>query len=126
MEKITFNITPVDLGRIDMLVEEGFYQNRSDFIRAAIRREMDCHQGDLAAKGARMPSWTAGTVRYARQDLEARAREGDKLQLYGVGNLVIEPDVPASLVEWVFGQVRWYGKIEAQPAIVRVLERKRT
>ena len=125
MEKITFNITPVDLGRVDMLVEEGFYQNRSDFIRAAVRRELDSHQGDLAAKGARLPSWTAGTVRYTRQDLETMARGSEKLDLNGVGSLVIEADVPASLVEWVFGRIRWYGTIEAQPAILRVLERKR-
>jgi len=124
MEKITFNITPVDLGRIDMLVEEGFYQNRSDFIRTCIRRELDRHQDALAAKASRAPSWVSGTVRYTRQDLEGLARESTKVDLFGTGSLVFEPDVPPSLVEWVFGQVRWYGAVDAPAQVLKVLERK--
>lgn len=124
MEKITFNITPVDLGRIDILVEEGFYQNRSDFIRSSVRRELDRHQETFAAKASRSPSWVSGSVRYTRQDLELLARESTKVDLVGAGSLVFEPDVPPSLVEWVFGEIRWYGTIEAPREILRVLERR--
>ncbi|MDP2873311.1 MAG: ribbon-helix-helix protein, CopG family [Bacillota bacterium] len=125
MEKITINIAPVDLGRIDVLVEEGFYQNRSDLIRAAIRRELDQHEAVLAAKTASSAGWSAGVVRYSRTDLERMARESQKVDVSGTGSLIIEADVPASLVEWVFGRVKWYGTVDASPAVRRVLDRKR-
>jgi Arc/MetJ-type ribon-helix-helix transcriptional regulator len=125
MEKITINITPVDLGRIDVLVDEGFYQNRSDFIRAAIRRELSQHEAVLAAKTAASPGWTAGVVRYTRADLERMARDNQKVDLTGTGSLIVEADVPASLVEWVFGRVRWYGTVDASQAVRRVLDKKR-
>ncbi len=125
MEKITINITPVDLGRIDVLVEEGFYHNRSDCIGAAMRRELDQHEAVLAAKSAASAGWSAGVVRYSRADLERLARENQKVDVSGTGSLIIEADVPASLVEWVFGRVKWYGTVEASQAVRRVLERKR-
>jgi Arc/MetJ-type ribon-helix-helix transcriptional regulator len=124
MEKITINITPVDLGRIDMLVEEGFYQNRSDFIRAAIRRELDGHDAALATKAGRFKTWETGVVRLGRGDLEAMARDNIKDDLYGLGSLIIEPDVPSSLVDWVFGRIRWYGTIEAGPQVKAVIAGK--
>lgn len=123
-EKITINITPVDLGRIDVLVDEGFYQNRSDFIRAAIRRELGLHESILAAKTA-SPGWAAGVARYTRADLERMARDNQKVDITGTGSLIIEADVPASLVEWVLGRVRWYGTVEASQAVRRVLDKKR-
>jgi len=124
MEKITINLTPVDLGRIDLLVEEGYYQNRSDFIRAAIRRELDGQEQALAARISRFDPWHAGVLRLSRQDLEEFARGSAKRDLYGLGSLIIEADVPPSLVEWVFGRVRWYGTIEASPQVKSVLSRK--
>lgn len=126
MEKITINITPVDLGRIDVLVDEGFYQNRSDFIRAAIRRELEQHEAVLASKTTAAAGWSAGVVRYTRGDLERLARENHKVDVVGIGSLTIEADVPASLAEWVFGRVKWYGPVEASPAVRRVLDRKRS
>jgi Arc/MetJ-type ribon-helix-helix transcriptional regulator len=124
LEKITINLTPVDLGRIDILVEEGFYQNRSDFIRASIRRELEGHDDAITAKAGRYPSWEAGVVRFSRQDLEALARDSAKRDLFGLGSLTIERDAPSSLVDWVFGRVRWYGPIDASSNVKSVLGRK--
>jgi Arc/MetJ-type ribon-helix-helix transcriptional regulator len=124
LEKVTINLTPVDLGRIDMLVEDGFYQNRSDCIRAGIRREIEQHQAALEARAAKSPSWATGVLRYNRAELERMAREGNKLDVTGLGTLVIEADVQPSLVEWVFGRVKWYGAVDASQAVRRVLERK--
>lgn len=124
LEKITINLTPVDVGRIDILVEEGFYQNRSDFIRAAIRRELDGHEQSLAAASRKHPSWETGVVRYSRSDLEALARSPGKRNLFGLGSLVIDQDVPASLVDWVFGKIRWYGPIDASSAVRAAISRK--
>ena len=46
-EKITINMSVVDLGKVDLLVQEGFYQNRTDFIRTAIRSQLDKHQTEM-------------------------------------------------------------------------------
>jgi Arc/MetJ-type ribon-helix-helix transcriptional regulator len=124
MEKITINLTPVDLGRIDMLVEEGFYQNRSDFIRAAIRRELESHDAVLAAKAKRHDPWHSGVLRLSRADLEQMARDASKRDLFGVGSLIVEADVPVSLVDWVFRRIRWYGAIESSAAVRAAIERK--
>lgn len=124
LEKITINLTPVDLGRIDILVEEGFYQNRSDFIRAAIRGELDEHDDAITSKATRYPNWETGVVRFTRQDLEIMARETAKRDLYGLGRLIIDGDTPASLVDWVFGKVHWYGPIEASNNVRSVIGRK--
>lgn len=126
MEKITINLTPVDLGRIDMLVEEGFYQNRSDFIRASIRRELDGHEAFLAAKAKRQEPWQTGLVRLSRAGLEKMAQDAIQRDLFGLGSLVVEADVPASLVDWVFRRIRWYGPIEATAAVRAAIERKGT
>lgn len=124
MEKITINLTPVDLGRIDMLVEEGFYQNRSDLIRAAVRRQLDEHAAALEAKAARHQDWQAGVLRFERTELEAMARENVKRDLHGVGALVFGSDVAPSLVDWVFGRIRWYGTVDGPAPVKAVVTSK--
>lgn len=124
LEKITINLTPVDLGRIDILVEEGFYQNRSDFIRAAIRGELDAHDDAISSKATRFPTWETGVVHFTRQELESMARDSAKRDLYGVGSLIFDRDVPSSLVDWVFGKIKWYGPVDATPNIKSVIGRK--
>jgi len=42
-EKMTINLGYVDLGHIDLMVQEGFYSNRTDFIRTAIRNQLERH-----------------------------------------------------------------------------------
>lgn len=126
MEKITINLTPVDLGRIDILVEEGFFQNRSDLIRAAIRKELDAHEDTLAAKAERHKDhrWVVGVLHLARRELEEMATSTTKQHLSGIGRLSIAQDVPASLVDWVFSQVHWYGTINASAPVKAVIRRK--
>jgi metal-responsive CopG/Arc/MetJ family transcriptional regulator len=68
-EKITINLSAVDLGRIDLLAEEGFYSNRTDFIRTAIRKELDAHR-DVVEKSVTRRSSAVGVVVYTRSSLE--------------------------------------------------------
>jgi Arc/MetJ-type ribon-helix-helix transcriptional regulator len=74
-EKITINISAVDLGRVDLLVDEGFYSNRSDFIRTAIRKELDVHR-DIVIQSVSRKTMVIGAVMYSSQDLEKVRTKG--------------------------------------------------
>ena len=83
-EKITLNLGYVDLGRIDLLVQEGFYSNRSDFIRTAIRKQLDTH-GDVVSKTVERHTMELGLRDYSRADLEALRDAGEVLHVKVVG-----------------------------------------
>src|SRR6202046_3195961 len=83
-EKITINLGYVDLGQIDLLVQEGFYSNRTDFIRTAIRNQLAIHADALRQTVARK-TLVLGLQHYAREDLEAMRAAGQHLQINVLG-----------------------------------------
>src|ERR1700744_5357077 len=83
-EKITINLGCVDLGQIDLLVQEGFYSNRTDLIRTAIRNQLDRHHDAVKASVARR-QFELGLRRYSRQDLEAIEAAGETLHIQVLG-----------------------------------------
>src|ERR1700722_14821568 len=83
-EKITINLGFVDLGHIDLLVQEGFYSNRSDFIRTAIRNQLDRHKDAVKQSVARRQLYL-GLRRYTRRDLEAAQAAGETLRILVLG-----------------------------------------
>src|SRR5712691_12187195 len=91
-EKITINLGYVDLGNIDLLVQEGFYSNRTDFIRTAIRNQRDRHTEAVKQSVARH-RLDLGLRRYSRADLEAVQAAGETLHIQVLGLAVIAPDV---------------------------------
>src|SRR5882757_4368393 len=95
-EKITINLGYVDLGRIDLLVQEGFYANRTDFIRTAIRNQLTA-QSDALAKSIDRHTLELGLRDYSRMDLEAVKSAGEQLHIKVVGLMRIAPDVTAEL-----------------------------
>src|SRR3954470_10746244 len=95
-EKITINLGFVDLGHIDLLVAEGFYSNRTDFIRTAIRNQVLAH-GEVLKKSVARRSMVLGLQRYTRQDLEAVVAAGEQLDIQVLGLATIDEDVPAKL-----------------------------
>ena len=95
-EKITINVGLVDLGQIDLLVDEGFFANRTDFIRTAIRRQLESRSDALAATVARR-TLTLGTRHLSRQDLEALRETGDSTELRVLGLASIADDVDPEL-----------------------------
>jgi Arc/MetJ-type ribon-helix-helix transcriptional regulator len=95
-EKITINMGAVDLGKVDLLVDEGFYGNRTDFIRTAIRNQLERHEGDMNQTMTRK-SMVLGTVHLSRKDLESQLATGQKLAISTVGLLSIGSDVSADL-----------------------------
>src|ERR671927_1974613 len=96
LEKITINMGPVDLGQIDLLVREGFYQNRTDFIRTAIRNQLNVH-ADAVKQTVARKTLVLGLQNYTRRDLEAVRAAGEALQIRVLGLASIADDVPPEL-----------------------------
>src|SRR3977135_4271967 len=91
-EKITINLSAMDLGRIDLLAEEGFYSNRTDFIRSAIRKEIDGHR-DVVDKSVLRRSSALGVVVYTRRSLEEYQKKKQKLEINVVGAVHLSRDI---------------------------------
>jgi Arc/MetJ-type ribon-helix-helix transcriptional regulator len=95
-EKITINMSAVDLGKVDLLVQEGLYSNRTDFIRTAIRNLLDKHSLEIQ-QSVKRHSYGIGVFGYTRKDLERMKAKGEKLKLKVVGLLDLAGDIPPAL-----------------------------
>jgi Arc/MetJ-type ribon-helix-helix transcriptional regulator len=120
-EKITINLGFVDLGHIDLLVREGFYSNRTDFIRSAIRNQLDRHTDAVKQVVARH-QLDLGLRRYSRQDLEAVRAAGETLHIQVLGLAVIAPDVFAELARDTIASIHVLGALQASPAVKAALQ----
>jgi Arc/MetJ-type ribon-helix-helix transcriptional regulator len=107
-EKITINMSAVDLGKIDLLMQEGLYSNRTDFIRTAIRSQLDKHNLEIQQSVARH-SYIVGVLSYDRSDLEKRKRKGEKLVITILGLLHLHEDISADLAAEVIQSVKILG-----------------
>jgi Arc/MetJ-type ribon-helix-helix transcriptional regulator len=119
-EKITINLGYVDLGRIDLLVQEGFYSNRSDFIRTAIRNQLDTH-ADVVTRSVERHTMELGLRDYTREDLEALRDAGEVLHVKVVGLARIEPDVTPDLAMQTIGSITVLGALQASPEVKKAL-----
>lgn len=119
-EKVTINLGYVDLGRIDLLVREGFYSNRTDFIRAAIRERLDRHEDAVKQSVARQ-GLGLGIRHYSRADLEALKARGEVAHVQVVGLAVIAPDVSPELARDTIASVHVLGALQAPPAVKAAL-----
>jgi Arc/MetJ-type ribon-helix-helix transcriptional regulator len=119
-EKITINLGFVDLGRIDLLVREGFYSNRTDFIRTAIRDRLD-RQDEAVRQSISRHRLDLGLRRYARADLEAALAAGEPLHIHVLGLAVIAPDVTPDLAKAAIASVEVLGALSAPPAVKAAL-----
>jgi Arc/MetJ-type ribon-helix-helix transcriptional regulator len=119
-EKMTVNVGVVDLGHIDLLVEEGFYSNRTDFIRTAIRHQVLAHAEVLKHSVARR-SMVLGLQRFTRQDLEKVLAAGEQLHIQVLGLATIDDDVPAQLAARAIGSIAVLGALRASPQVKAVL-----
>jgi Arc/MetJ-type ribon-helix-helix transcriptional regulator len=119
-EKITINVGFVDLGHIDLLVEEGFYSNRTDFIRTAIRNQVLTHSDVLKNSVARR-SMVLGLQRFTRQDLEKVLASGEQLHIQVLGLATIDDDVPAQLASRAIASIAVLGALRASPQVKAAL-----
>ncbi len=115
-EKITINLGPVDLGQIDLLVHEGFYANRTDFIRTAIRGQLRTHAEAVNQTVARK-TLALGVQHLTRHDLEAVRAAGHKLQIRVLGLASIAEDVTPELALATIELVEVLGAFRATPAV---------
>lgn len=119
-EKITINLGHVDLGRIDLLVQEGFYANRSDFIRTAIRNQLTA-QADAVARSIERHTLELGLHDITRAELEAALQAGRMLHVRVVGLARIAADVPADLARQTIGSITVLGALQAPAAVKAAL-----
>lgn len=119
-EKITINLGPVDLGQIDLLVKEGFYSNRTDLIRTAIRNQL-VHHGDVIKQTVARKQLVLGLQRYTRRDLEAARDAGQMLQIQVLGLASIDADVSPELALGSIESIAVLGALHASPAVKAAL-----
>src|SRR5437773_7311374 len=119
-EKITINLGYVDLGHIDLLVQEGFYSNRTDFIRTAIRNQLATH-GEEVRKSIVRHTLEFGLRHYTRADLEAVKAAGQKLHIKVLGLATIAPDVTPSLALATIESITVLGALHASKDIKSAL-----
>jgi Arc/MetJ-type ribon-helix-helix transcriptional regulator len=115
-EKITINLGYVDLGHIDLMVQEGFYQNRTDFIRTAIRNQLDRH-ADVTKRSVARKSLDLGLRHFSREDLEAARAAGETLHIHVLGLASIASDVTPELARATIASVVVLGALHASPAV---------
>ena len=115
-EKITLNVGYVDLGRIDLLVEEGFYTNRADFLRAAIRTQLGSHAAEMGRLIERR-TLDIGLRDFSRADLEAARAAGEVLHIKVVGLARLAPDIPVDLAMATIGSITVLGALQASPEL---------
>ncbi len=119
-EKITINIGPVDLGQIDLLVDEGFYANRTDFIRTAIRRQLESRAGAVDDTVMRR-ALTLGTQHLSRSDLEQLRDAGQTIDLKVLGLATVADDVSVELALATIASVQVLGAFRAPRAVKAAL-----
>jgi len=119
-EKITINLGLVDLGQIDLLVQEGFYTNRTDFVRTAIRNQLTTH-ADVVKRMVARKTLVLGMQYYTRSDLEAVQTAGEKLQISVLGLVSIAEDVSPELALATIDSIEVLGAFRASAAVKAVL-----
>ena len=122
-EKVTINLGPVDLGRIDLLVEEGFYASRTDVIRTAVRNLLEEHKEPLNDAIARL-SFGVGVLYWDRKAFEDHKKRKERAKIRIIGVLRFAHDVSPDLADEVIESIRVLGHFSAPAAVKKRLEPK--
>ena len=122
-EKITINLGCVDLGQIDLLVQEGFYANRTDLIRTATRNLLAVH-ADSVRQAAARKTLSLGVLYVTQADLQARKAAGETLDIRVLGLATIDPDVTPELALATISSLTVLGALHASPAVKRALSQR--
>ncbi|TEA79055.1 CopG family transcriptional regulator [Allopusillimonas ginsengisoli] len=122
-EKVTINLGLIDLGQIDLLVQEGFYSNRTDLIRTAIRNQLNTHT-DVVKQTVARKSLVLGLQHYSRADLEALQAAGQRLQIQVLGLASIGTDVSPELALATIESITVLGALRASSAVKKALAQR--
>ena len=124
-EKITVNLGFIDLGRVDLMVRDGFYANRADFIRTAVRNQLE-RLDDAVRQAVARRQLQLGLSHYTRQDLEAARDAGTPLHIQVLGLAAIASDVTPELARAAIASVQVLGAFQASPAVKTALADRTT
>jgi Arc/MetJ-type ribon-helix-helix transcriptional regulator len=116
-DKVTINLGLVDLAQMDLLVEEGFYTNRTDFVRTAIRKQLERHEEAIRQTVVRK-RFVMGLQRYSKAELEKSVAAGEQLEIHVLGLATIDDDVTPELALAAIASIRVLGAFMA-PGPVR-------
>jgi Arc/MetJ-type ribon-helix-helix transcriptional regulator len=119
-EKITINLGYVDLGQIDLMVNEGFYSNRTDFIRTAIRSQLERH-ADVVKQTVTRNTLDLGLRHFTREQLEEVRAAGEQLHVRVLGLLTIASDVSPKLARATIGSLTVLGALHASAEVKAAL-----
>jgi Arc/MetJ-type ribon-helix-helix transcriptional regulator len=119
-EKITINLGFIDLGHIDLMVQDGFYANRTDFIRTAIRNQLDRH-AEIVRQSVARKTLDLGLRHYSRHDLETAREAGVLLHINVLGLATIAHDVTPELARDAIASVTVLGALHASPEVRQAL-----
>lgn len=119
-EKMTINVGVVDLGQVDLLVQEGFYSNRSDLVRTALRNQLALHADTVKQTVARR-TLVVGLQHFTRTDLERAVAAGERLQVQVLGLARIADDITPELARAAIESVTVLGAFQASPAVRKAL-----
>ncbi|MYM33052.1 CopG family transcriptional regulator [Duganella sp. FT94W] len=122
-EKITINLGPIDLGQIDLLVQEGFYSNRTDLIRTAIRNQLNQH-AEVVKQTVARKSLVLGMQHFSRADLEASQAAGERLQIQVLGLASIASDVSVELALATIESIFVLGSLHASAVVKTALAQR--
>lgn len=115
-EKLTVNLGLVDLGHVDLLVQEGFYSNRTDFIRTAIRNQLGRH-AEAVSQSLSRRQLDLGLRQFTTEELERARRSGEKLRIQVLGLAIIAPDVTPELALASIERIEVLGALQASAAV---------
>ena len=122
-EKVTINLGCVDLGQIDLLVQEGFYANRTDMIRTAIRNQLGAH-GEAVRQAVARKTLSLGIQHFSKADLQGVRATGQKLDIRVLGLATIDPDVTPELALDTIESLTVLGALHASPAVKAALSKR--
>jgi Arc/MetJ-type ribon-helix-helix transcriptional regulator len=123
-EKLTINLGVVELAQVDVLVEQGIYSNRSDFMRTATRKHLELYKGKIESSLIPISSKrdVIGILKFSKKDLEKLTRENEKINVSVIGMLVIDTDVSVELFENTVESIALQGKLIASKEIEMIIK----
>lgn len=120
-EKITINMNVVDLGKVDLLVEQGFYSNRTDFIKASIRNQLNTHT-QVIDQAVTTKAFNMGVSYYDKQTLETLMEQNKTLSIKTIGMLILANDIDQDLALKTITSIKVYGVFKVSPKLKAALQ----
>ncbi|MFD3164077.1 CopG family transcriptional regulator [Herpetosiphon sp. NSE202] len=120
IEKVSINLSVVDLGQIDLLVDQGFYSSRTDFFRAAVRTQLGGHDEAIKQAVVRTAS-VLGVISFDREDLQRMQQHNEQARIVVVGLLILSNDISVELAQATIKSIKVYGALRASPEVKAAL-----